>query len=201
MPTRVLVVGGGRVGTALVALLRDGCHDVTVLDERPAPLARLRSTFGADEANLVVTCLARFHFGVPRTVDPAKAWMYTLEMGVDAALNQADLIAHVVVEEMSLGEMTTLVKLRRGQYALVEERLHPDAPVAGRRLGDLTLPDECVVVAVLRDGTAMLHDPDVALRAGDEILAVAHTATAPALAALLSAPTTATGAERQTEHA
>ena len=28
-------------------------------------------------------------------------------MGVDAALNQADIIGHLVAEEMSLGEMTT----------------------------------------------------------------------------------------------
>jgi trk system potassium uptake protein len=236
MPTRVLVVGGGRVGTALVALLRDGGHDVTVLDDRPAVLARLEAAFGpdvvraggmtdpaaleaagarhvdvvaavtaTDEANLVITCLARFHFGVPRTVarivDPAKAWMYTPEMGVDAALNQADLIAHVVAEEMSLGEMTTLLKLRRGQYGLVEERVHPDAPAAGHRLGDLTVPEECVIVAVLRDGTPMLHDPDVTLRADDEVLAVAHTDTAPELAALLSAPPTTTGTDRKTEHA
>jgi trk system potassium uptake protein len=220
MPSRTLVVGGGRVGTALAALLLEGGHDVTVLDDRPAALARLRERFGpadvheggmtdpgalesagirrmdvvaavtaADEQNLVITCLARYHFGVPRTVarivDPAKAWMYTPEMGVDAALNQADLIAHVVAEEMSLGEMTTLLKLRRGQYALVEERVHLDAPANGSRLDDLTLPDGCVVVAVLRGEHMLLRGAGVTLQADDEVLAVCHTAAAPELAALL----------------
>jgi trk system potassium uptake protein TrkA len=221
MSIRVLVVGGGRVGAALATLLLDSGHTVTVYDERPSVLARLRDTFGpeivraggftnpgalesagvrsadvvaattaADEHNLVVCCLARYHFDVPRTVarivDPATAWMYVPEMGVDIALNQADLIAHVVAEELSLGDMMTLLKLRRGRYALVEERVHPTAVAAGRHLDELELPDECVVVAVLRDGTPMLHDPTVTLEPDDEILAVVHIDATAQLAGLLA---------------
>jgi len=220
MSMHILVVGGGRVGTALATLLLDSGHTVTVYDERPSVLSRLRHTFGpavvraggftnpaaleaagarsvdvvaattaADEHNLVITCLARYHFNVPRTVarivDPARAWMYDQAMGVDVAINQADLMAHVVAEEMSLGEMTTLLKLRRGKYALVEERVHPTATAAGRRVGDLTLPDECVVVAVLRAGRPILHDPDVILEPDDELLAVVHIDSAAQLADLL----------------
>jgi trk system potassium uptake protein TrkA len=221
MSIRVLVVGGGRVGTALATLLRDSGNTVTIFDEHPSVLARLRDAFGSehvraggftnpgaleaagaravdvvaattadDACNLVITCLARFHFGVPRTVarivDPARAWMYCPEMGVDAALNQADLIAHVVAEEMSLGEMTTLLKLRRGKYALVEERVHPSSPAAGRPLGELTVPDECVIVAVLRAGAPILHDPTVTLEPDDEVLAVVHVDSAAELADLLA---------------
>lgn len=220
MSTRVLVVGGGRVGTALAQVLIGDGHAVTVLDDRPSVQARLRAELGpeavrdgdvtdpaaleaagvrgadvvaavtaVDERNLVVACLARQHFGVPRTVarivDPARAWMYSPAMGVDVALNQADIIAHMVAEEMSLGEMTTLLKLRRGRYALVEERLHRTATAVGRRLGELDLPAECVVVAVIREGVPMLHDPSTTLRAGDEVLAVVHADAAAALSALL----------------
>ena len=59
---------------------------------------------GADETNLVVTSLARFEFGVPRTIarvnNPKNAWLFTPEMGVDVALDQADLIARLIVEEV-----------------------------------------------------------------------------------------------------
>jgi trk system potassium uptake protein TrkA len=55
---------------------------------------------GADENNLVVTSLARFEFDVPRTIarvnNPKNAWMFTAEMGVDVALNQADLMGHLI---------------------------------------------------------------------------------------------------------
>ena len=69
---------------------------------------------GKDEVNLVVLSLARFEFHVSRTIarvnDPRNAWMFTDVMGVDVAVNQADLIAHLIIQEMSLGDMFTLAK-------------------------------------------------------------------------------------------
>ena len=42
------------------------------------------------------------------------AWLFTPGMGVDFALNLPDLMANLIAEEMTLGEMLTLLKLRRG---------------------------------------------------------------------------------------
>jgi trk system potassium uptake protein TrkA len=144
---------------------------------------------GADETNLVVTSLARSEFGVPRTIarvnDPRNAWMFTKEMGVDVAVNQADLIAHLIAEEMSLGDMMTLFKLRKGQYALVEERVHPTARAVGKALPDLELPAACVLVAIIRQGQLLLPQANMVLQPADEVLAVVHTAHLNELAALL----------------
>ena len=144
---------------------------------------------GADETNIVVTSLARFEFGVPRTIarvkNPKNAWMFTPEMGVDVALNQADLLGHLLAEEMSMGDMTTLLKLRKGQFSLVEEKVHPRAAAAGKTVGELRLPAECVLVAVLRKGEMLLPRPDLVLRPADEVLAVVHATEAGRLAALL----------------
>jgi trk system potassium uptake protein TrkA len=64
---------------------------------------------GKDEVNLVVSSLARFEFRVPRTIarvnNPKNAWMFTSVMGVDVAVNPADLMAHLIVEQMSLGDV------------------------------------------------------------------------------------------------
>src|SRR5262245_18478879 len=61
---------------------------------------------GTGATNLVVTSLARFAFHVPRTLarvhTPKHAWMFTPAMGVDVALNQADVLAHLIAGEMSL---------------------------------------------------------------------------------------------------
>ena len=46
---------------------------------------------------------------MPRTIarvkNPKNAWMFTPEMGVDVALNQADLLGHLIVEEISMEEL------------------------------------------------------------------------------------------------
>jgi trk system potassium uptake protein TrkA len=147
---------------------------------------------GSDEINLVVTSLARFEFRVARTIarvnDPRNAWLYTADMGVDVVVNQADVMSHLILEEMSLGDMMTLLKLRRGQYSLVEEKVHPQALAVGKAICELDLPRECVLAAILRGGQLLIPRGDTRLQAADEVLAVVHAEDAPRLAALLAPP-------------
>lgn len=144
---------------------------------------------GTDETNLVVTSLARFAFQVPRTIarvhTPGHAWMFTPAMGVDVALNQADILGHLIAEEMSLGDMMTLLKLRRGQYALVEEQVHPTAVAAGKAVSSLPLPSSCALTAILRQGQLLLPQADLVLQPGDEVLAIVHVSQEHQLEALL----------------
>jgi trk system potassium uptake protein TrkA len=175
-----------------VVLLGDGT-DLDLL--RSAGVAHadvVAAVTGADETNLVVASLARSAFRVPRTIarvnHPRNAWLFTPEMGVDAALNQSDLIAHLIVEEMSLGDMMTLLKLRKGQYSLVEERVHPQASASGRAIRDLALPPDCLIAGLLRDGQLLLPASDTVLQPADEVLAVVHASRAGELAALLREP-------------
>ncbi len=59
---------------------------------------------GADATNLVITSLARFAFAVPRAIarvnNPHNSWMFIPAMGVDVALNQADVLAHLVAQSV-----------------------------------------------------------------------------------------------------
>jgi trk system potassium uptake protein len=148
---------------------------------------------GDDARNLVVGSLARAEFSVPRTiarvVDPAHAWAFGPDLGVDVALDQADLLARLTLEEMSLGEVATLVKLRRGALTLVEERLAPGAAAAGRTLGELAFPSTCVLLAVLRGDEVLRATTTERLVVGDEVLAIVHEGEATAFAAVLDGGT------------
>ncbi len=147
---------------------------------------------GADEVNLVVTSLARFEYRTPRTIarvkDPANAWMFTEAMGVDVAVSQADIMAHLIAEEMSVGHMMTLLKLRKGEFSLVEEKVHPDAPASGKAVARLALPLQCILAAVIRGGKLIIPHGDTVLEPADEVLAVVHTSEAAQLAAILGKP-------------
>jgi trk system potassium uptake protein TrkA len=175
---------------AEVVLFGDGA-DPTVLESAGVRNANVvAAVTGDDETNLVVATLACFEFGVPRTIarvnNPKNAWLFTPEMGVDVGLNQAELMARLVAEEMSLGDMMTLLKLRKGQYAVVEEKVHPDAPAAGKAISDLSIPANCVLVAIIRKGDLMLPRGNTVLQPADEVLALVDAEAAQALAALLS---------------
>lgn len=145
-----------------------------------------------DEENLVMCYLAREQYRVPRTIarinNPRNAWLYDDKFHVDVALNHAEVMARLIEEEMSLGDMITLLKLRRGEYSLVEEKIPAGAQAVGVMLKDLHLPDECVIAAIIRDGKVVVPRGASALEVGDEVLAITDRAGAEKLAALFEPP-------------
>jgi trk system potassium uptake protein TrkA len=150
----------------------------------------LAAVTGDDEANLVVCTLAKFEFNVPRVIarvnNPKNAWLFNEEMGVDVALNQADILAHLIAEEMSLGDMMTLLKLRKGEYSVVEEKVHATSVASGHPLMDLHLPSECVIAAIIRKGALVIPHGDTILQPADEVLAIVHASQVGELAAVLN---------------
>ena len=152
----------------------------------------LAAVTGSDETNLVITSLARFEFNVKRVIarinNSKNAWLFTPEMGVDVSLNQAEILARLTAEEMSLGDMMTLLKLRRGRFALVEEKVPPGARAIGKELKELGLPDQCVIAAIIRHGQITLPRGGTKLEEGDEVLAVTDNDGARELAKLLEPP-------------
>ena len=149
----------------------------------------LAAVTGDDDANLVITTIARFEFGVPRVIarvnNPKNAWLFTPEMGVDVAINQADLLAKLIAEEMSLGDMMTLLKLRKGEYSVVEEKVDPRAAVVGKTVSEVVLPKDCTLIAVIRKGELIVPHGDTVFQPVDEVLALVHGSALSQLAALL----------------
>lgn len=144
---------------------------------------------GSDETNLVIATLAKLEYGVRRVIgrvnNPKNAWLFNATMGVDAALNQADLMAHLVAEEMTMGDMMTLMKLHGGEYSLVERNVDPSSPVVGKTLREIKLPHECVLVAILRREELLLPRGDTVLLANDTIVALTHISQLQTLADVL----------------
>ncbi len=145
----------------------------------------LAAVTSEDEVNLVIASLARFEFNVPRVIarvnNPANAWMFTEQMGVDVALNQAEILSNLIAEEMSLGDMMTLLKLRRGDYSVVIEKIPPGAKLLQAPLRSLALPGTCVIAAVIRHGRMLIPRGDMHFEEHDEVLAIISTGHIPDL--------------------
>jgi len=145
-----------------------------------------------DPVNLCLCFLAKEMFEVPRTIarvnNVNNAWLFGSHFHVDVALNQADLLAHLIQEEMSLGDMMTVFQIRRGNYSVVEEKVPEGAMGIGLALKDMELEEQCVIAAIIRDGKMALPRGESTFKAGDEIIAVASPEGAKKLSALLAHP-------------
>ncbi len=153
--------------------------DMEILEQAGARRANVVAACTiADEDNLVICYLARAHFNVGRTIarinDPRNAWLFDDKFHVDVALNQAAVMASLIQEEMSLGDMMTLLKLRRGEYSLVEEKIPAGAKAVGQALKDLGLGEHCVIAVIIRDGQVMLPRGISVFEVDDEVLAITN---------------------------
>ncbi|MGJ3509693.1 potassium channel family protein [Enemella sp. A6] len=156
-------------------LLADAC-EMSALEE--AELDSYDVTIAAtgdDKANLVHSLLAKTEFGVPRTVGrvnhPKNEWLFDEVWGVDVAVSTPRLLAALVEEAVSVGDLVRLFSFAGGT-SLVEMTLPPQSPVLGRRIGDLQWPTGAVLVAVIRGGVGQAPDLDDTLTDGDEVLFV-----------------------------
>jgi trk system potassium uptake protein TrkA len=177
LPTEVIYEGNA---TDLEELEQAGIRQVQVV----------AACMANDEDNLVVCFLARQHFGVPRTIarinNPRNAWLFDEKFCVDVSLNHSEVMARLIEEEMSLGDMMTLLKLRRGDYSLVEEKIPDGARAIGVAIKDLDIPETCVIAAIIRDGKVVVPHGASVFESGDEVLAVTDREGAEQLAALFT---------------
>ncbi|HET7011999.1 MAG TPA: TrkA family potassium uptake protein [Anaerolineales bacterium] len=164
-----------------------------VLEAVEVKRADVLAALGSEDAdNLVAATLARHLYGVRRIIsrvnNPRNAWLFTPEFGVDVALNQADVMANLIKEEMSLGDMMTMLKLRRGRYSIVEEKIYPGAQAVGVAIQELPLPPNCIISGIIRQGELVLPRGVTVLKEGDEILALVDETARAELEKLLGRP-------------
>ncbi|MFT4199399.1 potassium channel family protein [Gordonia sp. (in: high G+C Gram-positive bacteria)] len=132
---------------------------------------------GDDKANLVVALLAKTEFAVHRVVarvnDPRNEWLFDDDWGVDVAVSTPRILASLVEEAVSVGDLVRLLSFRQGQANLVEMTLPDDTPLAGRPVRKLELPRDAALVAILRGTRVIAPQPDDSVEGGDELVFVA----------------------------
>lgn len=132
---------------------------------------------GDDKANLVVSLLATTEFAVNRVVarvnDPRNEWLFNDDWGVDVAVSTPRMLASLVEEAVSVGDLVRLMTFRQGQANLVELTLPEDTPLAGKAVRRLALPRDVALVAIIRGKRVIVPEPDDPLEGGDELVFVA----------------------------
>lgn len=165
--------------------------DLRVLEQAGIHEADVLVTVMADDAiNLTVSFLAKAEFEVGRIIsrvnNPRYAWLFRPDMGVDVALNAADVLARLIQEELTLGDMMPLLKLKQGKYSLVAKQVPPNAPAIGLAINEMDLPEHCVIAAIIRMGEVIVPRGVTIIQAGDEVLAVVNSEAAKRLEALFT---------------
>jgi trk system potassium uptake protein len=138
------------------------------------------SATGDDGANLVFALLCKTEFAVPRVVarinNPANQALFTEAWGVDVAVSTPNALVIAVDTAVAIGDIVRLNTTQGSAGNVVEITLPATSVLVGTALADLTLPADCALVSVLRDGQIVAPHPTLTLGAGDGMVLVATAA-------------------------
>src|SRR5262245_58049481 len=130
---------------------------------------------GDDEDNMLICQVAKEKYLVDRIIarvnNPRNRQWFEL-LGIRPAVSATDLILRVIEHEVPEYGLVHLLDLPEERLEIIELLLAQDSRVAGRKVGDLEMPEGTLLISVLREGHGFVPGPDTVLEAGDEVLAV-----------------------------
>lgn len=153
----------------------DGC-DPRILEEAGVVRADvLAAVTGEDEDNLIICQLAKERFEVRRAVarvnNPDNEHIFS-ELGIDVPVDSTKIIAKIIEEEVSFADFVNLMTFKRGKLAIVRIDLPEDSPVINRQIKDIALPEDSVLVSIVRGEEVIVPRGDTFLEPGDDIIAL-----------------------------
>ena len=157
-------------------VLADACELTSLEEADVASCDVVIAATGDDKANLVVSLLAKTEFAVARVVARVNRaeneWLFTEQWGVDVAVSKPRLMAALVEEAVTVGDLVRLMTFRQGEANLVEITLPKTAPFVGHAVRDVPLPRDAALVAILRGKRVVAPTPADSLEGGDELVFV-----------------------------
>jgi trk system potassium uptake protein TrkA len=160
-------------------ILADCCEVASLQEADVAGCDVVVAATGDDKVNLVLSLLAKTEFAVARVVARVNRaeneWLFNEQWGVDVAVSKPRLMAALVEEAVSVGDLVRLMTFRQSQANLVEITLPESAPFVGQLVRDVPMPRDSALVAILRGKRVVVPSPADSLEAGDELVFVCTT--------------------------
>jgi len=199
----VLVVGGGLVGYYLARSLLKNGHEVTIIERNRATYnmisqqvdcpvvlgegsaAAVLEHAGAaradilcavtnhDDDNLISCQMAKYRFGVPRTiarVKNPKNETVMRRLSVDLTVSATAAMFNVIRNLVPQTPVVSLGNLGSCAAGIMEFRVTDRSYLAGKKAGALALPPGCKVLGVIRGGEALASIGSTILQSGDTVL-------------------------------
>lgn len=151
----------------------DGCETRIMEEMGFARADVIVAATGEDEDNLIVCQMAKQRFGITRTISrvnsPANEALFA-QLGIDTTVSATRLIFNLIEQEIETDHLIPVAALARGHLEIVSIELSNHSPVVGRAIGEIALPGDAHIIAILRNDKGLLPSPNAILQVGDTVL-------------------------------
>ncbi|MEA1958923.1 MAG: TrkA family potassium uptake protein [Chloroflexota bacterium] len=159
-----------------VVMRGDGCEAKTLEDAGARRADLLVAVTHRDEVNLVACQVSKHKFGVPRTIarisNPKNEALFKM-LGINVTVSSTNLILEHIEESLPTRSLVHLLSLEEGNLEIVEMNVMPDYPAVGKRVGEITLPENSLICLVINEAKgARVPAAESVIEAGDHIIAV-----------------------------
>lgn len=159
----------------VLVIAGDGCDPARLEDAGIARAQVVAAVTGDDEDNLIICQLSRDTFGVPRVIarvnNPSNEITFK-KLGIDT-VSSTTIISKLIEEEATIGDIFTLLALKRGKLSIVEAILNPKSPAVGKTIKELKLPAESIIATIVRENQIIFPKGETKLHTGDSVIALA----------------------------
>lgn len=128
-----------------------------------------------DDDNLVICELCKKEYNVKKTVaiigDPNKTSFF-YDMGVDSVVCEIAMITSIIEQRAFFDEIATLVPIADGRIKISQVAILDDAPVAGKKLADITLPKSVLIGGIVRGAAGIIPRGDSRILSGDVLVVI-----------------------------
>jgi len=200
----VLIVGGGLVGYYLARTLQRLGHEVAIIErdsamydlvsqqvDCPVVLGDGSATAvleraGASRANLLcavtnydqdnlIACeVAKYRFGVPKTiarVKNPKNEMVMRRLGVDTTVSSTAIIANIIQNELPATPALNVANPASCACNIMQFRIASQSAAIGRQASTVALPSPCKIIGIIRGSEALTSLDSTLFEGGDTVLA------------------------------
>jgi trk system potassium uptake protein TrkA len=130
---------------------------------------------GDDEDNMLICQMAKEKYLCERIIarvnNPRNTEWFQL-LGVQPWVSATDLILRLIEHEVPSYGLVHLLDLHDEKLEIIEVDVAEGSLAAGRRVGDIPVPEGSLVISVLRGGAGFVPHADTVIEAGDEVLLV-----------------------------
>ncbi len=150
-----------------------------VLDEAGAAECKIAIALtSCDEDNLVACQICKRNFGIKKTVslvaDPNKTEFFH-QMGIDSVVCAISAVTNIIQQQAFVDDLVNIVPVGFGMVQIIEVHIPEDAPVCGKKLWEIDLPQEVVIGCILRRDSALIPRGDTRINAGDTLVVIARS--------------------------
>lgn len=168
-------------------LCGDGTRIEILSDIKAGSFDALVAVTSKDEDNLIICEIAKRQFGIKKTVsrsnNPQNIYIMK-KLGIDVAVNTTQIITDLIGHEMDGAEVRIIANIANSNAVISEYKVPQDFSKSGKKIMELGIPGECVLVYVIRQGELMIPRGDTLILGGDEVLALTLGASGKKLAQL-----------------